>query len=95
MTDLGIENVRAGSGSVVATFDCQLGGVRIVGARLVDGRNGRFLGLPSRKTPDGAGWVEVVTLSEGLRSRVLAAAVAGHRAALARHSQRPRSAPRA
>jgi len=72
---IAIESIRAGTGSVIASFDCQLGGVRIVGARLVQGRNGgRFLGLPSRRPPDPEQWVEIVVLSDALRGRVLATA---------------------
>ncbi len=74
MTDIRVENIRSGQGAVVAEFDAVLGGVIVRGARLVEGRNGRFLGLPSRKRPDTEEWYEVIVLSDALRSRVLAAA---------------------
>ena len=75
MTDIIIENLhRSDGGSVRAEFDAVLGGVTIRGARLVEGRNGRFLGLPSRKDRDTDKWYEVIVLSDALRSRVQVAA---------------------
>ncbi len=74
MTEVRVEGIRAGSGAVIAEFDAVLGGVTIRGARLVNGKRGRFLGLPSRKRPDTEEWYEVIVLSDALRSRVLAAA---------------------
>ncbi len=74
MSEVRVEKVRAGTGAVIAEFDAVLGGVTIRGARLVNGKRGRFLGLPSRKVPDAEDWYEVIVLSDALRSRVQAAA---------------------
>jgi len=69
-----VENVRDHpSDAVVAEFDARLGGVLVRGCRLVDGRNGRFVGLPSRRPQDSDAWIEIVTLTDALKARVLAA----------------------
>lgn len=53
MSEVTIENVRDHpSPAVVAEFDVRLGGVLVRGCRLVDGRNGRFVG-PSLPSPAG------------------------------------------
>ena len=50
-----VENLRSGQGAVIAEFDAVDVGVTFRGARLVNGKRGRVLGLPSRKgrTPRG------------------------------------------
>ncbi len=69
-----VENTRSGQGVVIAEFDAVLDGVTIRGARLVKGRNGTYVGCPSRKDRDTDRWYEVVELSDALRARAQAAA---------------------
>ena len=46
-----------------------LGGVTVRFVRLVEGRNGPFVGMPGRKVGDNE-FMDVVELSDSLRSRV-------------------------
>ncbi len=48
-----------------------LGGVTLRGVRLVSGRGGPFVGLPSHR--EGDRWIPWVVLSDGLNERVLQA----------------------
>lgn len=74
ITILGIRDHT--SDAVRAEFDVQLGGVLIRDVRLVDGRNGTFLGMPSRKNRETDQFYDVVELSAALKSRVRQAAEA-------------------
>jgi len=64
------------SDAVRAEFNVQLGGVLIRDVRLVDGKNGTFIGMPSRKDRDTDRFYDLVALSDALKARVLEAAEA-------------------
>lgn len=45
--------------NIIAFFDCRIGPVVVRGMRLTRGRNGAFVGVPSRKVP-GNKWEKIV-----------------------------------
>ncbi len=74
MSEVTVENVRDHpSDAVRAEFDVRLGGVLVRDVRLVDGRSGTFVGMPSRKNRETDAFYDVVVLSDALKARVLAA----------------------
>jgi DNA-binding cell septation regulator SpoVG len=69
-----VRTLEPGS-KVRLTATVRLGGVTIYNVRLVEGRSGPFVGLPSRKVDDRT-WAPLVELSDSLRGRVLDALLA-------------------
>lgn len=72
MSDIGVRDVERGTdpaSKIKLTATIVLGGVTIKFVRLIEGRNGPFVGMPSRKVGDNE-FVDVVELSDGLKSRV-------------------------
>jgi len=78
MTAIEVRDVVRGTDSaskVKLTATVVLGGVTIRFVRLVEGQRGAFVGMPSRKVGDNE-FMDVVELSDSLRSRVREALLA-------------------
>lgn len=72
---------RQDKGNLKAFANIDINGkIEIYGVRLLDGKNGMFLGMPSRKGQDDKYYDHVKIKDEPLRDQILAAVVKAYEA---------------